>query len=118
MRGGELRIQFDRALKQRSRLRVRLLGRSLPQRAASQVAIIRFDIVGAGPCDALKVAGVEIQGKRGDDLGRHVVLHREDVSEIPIKALGPDVAACGGVYELRGDPDAAAGLPHAALNHT
>jgi hypothetical protein len=79
VRGGELRIQFDRALKERSRLRVRLLRRSLPQRAAPQVAIVGFHVVGAVGGDALEVDGVEIERERRDDLGRHVVLYREDV---------------------------------------
>jgi hypothetical protein len=31
---------------------------------------------------------------------RRIVLHCEDVGEVPVESLGPDVAACRGVYEL------------------
>jgi hypothetical protein len=59
VRGGELRIEFDRAFKQRPRLRVRLPRRSLPQRAAAEVAIVGFDVIGPGGGDTPEVADVE-----------------------------------------------------------
>ena len=45
------------------------------------------------------------------------VLHREDVGEIAIVALGPDVVAGFGFDELCADADAIARLPHAAFEH-
>ena len=117
VRGGELRVEFDRALEQRSRFRVRLLRRSLPQRAAPQVGIVGFDVISACGGDAMKIARVEADRERRDDLGRYVVLHREDVGELSVESLGPDVPARRSDYELRGDPDTAAGPPHAALKH-
>jgi adenylate cyclase len=79
MSDSEFRIEFDCALEQRSRLCVRLLRRSLPQRAAARIAIVGFQIVGTGRCDAFQIARGEIERQRGDDLGGYFVLHGKDV---------------------------------------
>lgn len=49
----------------------------------------------------------------GDRLG-NFVLHREDVGEVAVIALGPDMVAGVVLDQLRGDPDAIAGLAQAA----
>ena len=48
-------------------------------------------------------------------MARHVVLHREDIGQVAVEPLGPEVPASGRVDELRGDPDARAGFAHASL---
>jgi hypothetical protein len=48
-------------------------------------------------------------------MGCYVVLNGEDVGQLPIEPLRPEVPAGGRVDELRGDPDPAAGLADAAL---
>jgi hypothetical protein len=45
----------------------------------------------------------------GDGTG-NLVLHREDVGQLAIVALRPEVAAVGGGDQLRGDPDPIAAL--------
>ena len=52
----------------------------------------------------------------GDGSG-DLVLHREHVGQLAIVALRPQVAAVGGVDQLRRDPDPIAGLAHAAFEH-
>ncbi len=47
---------------------------------------------------------------------RVLVLQREDVVEVAVVALGPDVVAGIGVDELRRDAHPMAGLAHAALD--
>src|SRR5215469_17396039 len=44
-----------------------------------------------------------------------LVLDREDVSEITVVTLGPDVLAILGLDQLRGDADAVAGFAQAAF---
>ena len=88
-----------------------------PQLAPAQEAVVGFQIVGALGGDALPIAGVEIERERGDDLRRHVVLHGEDVGQVAVEPLGPEVAAGRRVDELGGDPDPIARLAHAALEH-
>ncbi len=51
------------------------------------------------------------------DRARDVVLNREDVIELPVVPLGPQMIAVGGVHELHADPNAVAGLAHASLEH-
>jgi len=52
---------------------------------------------------------------RGDRVG-DLVLHGEDVDELAVVAFGPEMAAGGGVVELRGDAHAVVGLADAALD--
>src|SRR6516165_4557976 len=48
---------------------------------------------------------------------RNLVLHREDIGEIAVVALGPDMLAGLGLDQLRGDPDTIAGFAQAACEH-
>src|SRR5262245_23367983 len=54
--------------------------------------------------------------RRGDGLGQ-LVLEREDIREAAVIALGPDMAAGGGVDELRRDTEPIAAFPHAAFQY-
>ena len=54
--------------------------------------------------------------RRDHPLG-DLVLHRENVGEVAVVALGPDVVAGCGFDQLRGDADAVAGFAHAAFEH-
>ena len=54
---------------------------------------------------------------RGGDRLRDLVLHREDVDEVTVVALGPDVLPGFGLDQLSGDADAVAGFPQAAFEH-
>jgi hypothetical protein len=58
-----------------------------------------------------------LEPQRLDDGLRDLVLQREDVVQVPIVALRPDVPVGGAVDELRGYPHAAACLAYAALEH-
>src|SRR5262249_56403206 len=55
--------------------------------------------------------------ERAHDLLHHLVLGREDVGEIAIEPLGPQMPAAAGIDELRRDAHAIAGLADAALEH-
>src|SRR5258708_32858510 len=46
-----------------------------------------------------------------------LVLDREDIGEIAVVTLGPDVVAGFGLDQLRGDADAVAGFTQAAFEH-
>ena len=80
------------------------------------------ELVGLGAAraalpDRLFLAGQQLQLHRGDDRLRNLVLQREDVVEVAVVALRPQVAAGRAVDQLRGDAHALAGLAHAALEH-
>ena len=107
--------EFGRSPQQRLRIAVRLSCRPKKQLPPAHEAIVRFQIVDMFDGKALSLAGAEIERKRGDDLGRDVVLHGEDVGQVPVVPLGPQVSAGRRVDELRGDPDPGSRFPHAPL---
>ena len=51
-----------------------------------------------------------------DCLG-HLILDGEDVLQLAVVPLRPDVLVFDGVDQLRGDPDARAGPAHRSLDH-
>ena len=55
--------------------------------------------------------------ERVDDLAGDVVLDLEDIGQVAIVAVGPQVATGGRVDELRGDPHAIAGAADRAFEH-
>src|SRR6516162_1848319 len=52
---------------------------------------------------------------RGDDTRGDVVLHREDVSDIPVVALGPQMGTGGCIDQLAADAHPLPGSAHASL---
>lgn len=60
--------------------------------------------------------GVDLRLDRRDDALSDLVLHGEDVDQLAVVALGPEMTAGGGVVELRGDTHAIVHLAHAALD--
>ena len=61
--------------------------------------------------------GVELRFDGGDNALGDLVLDGEDVGEVAVVALCPDVVAGRRVDKLRGDAQALAGLAHAAFEH-
>ena len=55
--------------------------------------------------------GQQLDLQRRDDSAGELVLNCEDVRQVPVVTLGPDVAAAASVDQLGGDPDP---LPHLA----
>ena len=85
--------------------------------SATQKAVIRFQVVGLLGREPLLVALRQVERERADNLLRHVVLHGEDVGQVAIETLRPQMSARGRVDKLCGDPYPVAGLADAALQH-
>ena len=62
-------------------------------------------------------SGGQPQAERTDDLVRDLVLHGEDVGEIPVVTVCPDVHSRRGVDQLGGDAHPIVDLPHTAFDH-
>jgi hypothetical protein len=75
---------------------------------ASALAVPRFWI-------AFFSSGSSFQLERRNDRLRDFVLQRENVVEVAVVALGPDVAASRAIDKLSSDPDTAARFAHAAF---
>ena len=95
------RVEFDSTPQQPLGLEIGFLRVPIPKLASAQEAIIGLRIVRLLSRDVRAVAGAEIEGERRDDAARHVVLHRENVGELAVEPLGPQVPAGGRVDKLR-----------------
>ena len=85
------------------------------EETALQVEIVRLEVLGGH--DELVRVPAQPQLERIHDGARDLVLDREDVLELAVVGLGPEVVAVLHVDELRGDADPVADLAHAALEH-
>ena len=85
-------------------------------RARSQ-DFVRLHVAGTTSVQPPLLALRQRERQRADDLLYHLVLRREDVREIAIEPLGPEMPAGAGIDELRRDAHALAGLADAALEH-
>src|ERR1700759_173340 len=65
----------------------------------------------------LDFGSLNLPRKRTHDIRRHLVLQIEDVGEVAIIAVGPDVNASLSMNELAGDAHPATCLAHAAFQH-
>ena len=117
MRRREIRIDLDRPAVHRLGLRDRLPSAAAEQFARPQPALVRLHVAGIAPAQPLLLALRQLDRQRADDLLDHLVLRREDVREIAIEPLGPEMPAAAGIDELRRDAHAIAGLADAALEH-
>src|SRR5882762_8269000 len=110
---GEGWIEINRGLKKSLRQRV-ILGVQLAE--MPQAALISSPGVGAFGWLAHRPPLFGIGDGRGDSY-RHrladLILHREDVGEVAVVAVGPDMVAGLRLDQLRGDADAVAGFAQA-----
>ena len=112
-----VRFDGDRGGEQPTRIDVsRLL--VLPSLlAAAQVQIVGVEVDRALVGQTLLLVRGQPDLERGDDLPGQLILDGENVGEVTVEPVGPDVAAIGRVDELCGDAHAVARLAHAALQH-
>ena len=102
IRGGEARVELDRALEIVDRLvRVReAIVRE--QRATSQECQVGVEVAGALPGHALHGRRIHAEFQRLRHLDRDLVLHHEYLARRPVEAHRPDVGAALGIDQLRG----------------
>ena len=84
---------------------------------AAKAVGIGFNILGRRRPDGHAFRRQELDLQGCHDLQRDLVLEREDVAEVAVIALGPDVAAGCPFDQLGVDPHLLAGLANAALDH-
>src|SRR5208282_2311958 len=66
---------------------------------------------------ALAFAALYRRQDRGGGAGGDLVLHRKNIGEVAVIALGPEMPAGRRLDQLRGHPHSIAGLAHAAFKH-
>ena len=63
------------------------------------------------------LGGVDLRLDRGDDALGDPVLQREEVGDVAVVLLGPDLQAASGIVEERRGAEPLAGAPDAAAEH-
>ena len=77
--------------------------------------MVGLEVAGGVLPDARALVGRQLGLERRRDLERHVALDREDVGELAVVRLGPDVAVGLGIDQLRHHPHPVTSPPHAPL---
>ena len=85
--------------------------------AAAQIVLIGLYIVGRRFLDGAFFLLPEYDAQRSHDVLGDLILNGEDIFELAIITLRPEVVAVSHVDELRRDAKPVAGFPHAALQH-
>ena len=80
-----------------------------------EIKVVRFGAVRLPLLKRLLFLGEKRHLQRFNDGLRYLVLDLEDVGEVPVVAVGPDVPARAAIDELRCDPHPVPGLADAAL---
>src|SRR5690348_8049335 len=81
-----------------------------PLLASHQIEIVGFDIRCAAALDRFLLGRKQLHLQRVDDRLRDLVLDFEDVSQIAVEAIGPQMLAGRAVDQLGIDPDSVARL--------
>lgn len=90
---------------------------SVEELTASQVVRIGFDIVRRSLCNGFLLLRQQLHFQLLDDRMRDVVLDSEDVSQLMIVPIGPDMPAMLAIDKLSSHPNPRSGLAHAAFQN-
>jgi len=113
---GILGVSLEGQAQQRLGALVLGVGLPEPRRQCAQVEVVGAQALGGLGTGASDLCVPHVIFHRGDDPGRDLILQGEDVPQIPIKAVGPEVGAGLGLDQLGGDAHTVGGLAHAALD--
>src|SRR3989440_6663679 len=83
--------------------------------AALEIELVGLEIAGGLLVDPGSLIGGKLRLQRGRDLQRHVRLNREDIGQLTVVRLRPEVLIAVRVDELRDDPHPVAGAADAPL---
>ena len=117
MRVGIFRIELDRLVQHAQRLGVRFARRPMVQDLSGEHVFVGRHVLGRLALGALVRRRLDPAAQRRHDGRGHLVLDGEDVLELAVVALGPDMRLGLAVDQLHGDAHAVGGLAHASLDH-
>ena len=117
MREGVARVLHDCQLEVLDALADPLLGEAEEAMAPLEIELVGLEIGGGPPADLGSLIRGQLGLERPRYPQRHVALDHEDIGELPVIRLGPEVAVGLGVDELGDDTHAISGAPNAPLEH-
>src|SRR5581483_4456844 len=80
-----------------------------------KVEVVSLRALGATLLDCPLLFGQELEPQRSDDCSRNLILDCEDVREIAVEAIGPDVASSLPIDQLGVDPHPVSDLANASF---
>ena len=86
-------------------------------RHAAQKVVVGIEAFGRLALGPFDLGLLELRRDGADHARRHLVLQIEDVRQVAIEAVRPEMRAGRGIDELAGDAHPAARLAHAAFEH-
>ena len=116
VRVGVFRVQRDGAIEHALRFRVVFPRRAMVQYLARQHVFVGSHALRGLALRAIVAGRFDPAGERADDRAAHLVLDGEDVLDLAVVALGPDVPVGLGIDQLHGDSDTVAGFANAPLD--
>jgi hypothetical protein len=112
----KLRLKLNRMPEQIARAKMCVARELVKVPGALTDQIPRIEI--SGSCDCrLALRSQQFGLDRASDLSGDFILDRENVRLDAVELLGPDMRTDAGIDELRRNPHAIRGSPHAALQH-
>src|SRR5437870_3704529 len=113
--GSEMRIEFGRSLEHLSGKLYALARPLLEELSCTKIKLVCLHVVGRWFKEAALLALGERETQRVNHTAGNFILDREDVFDLSVEPLRPQVVTIPRVDELNADADPAAGLPDAAL---
>ena len=86
-------------------------------RLAAKIVVVGIKAAGGLPLRAFNLGLFQFRRDGSDDLGRHHILQFENILQLAFNAVRPKCSTGFRVDQLAADPQAIAGLAHAAFQH-
>jgi hypothetical protein len=87
--------------------------RGMKLREPSQVIIVSRQVRGLLPVGPLEFRLQKFRRNSTDDAFRNLVLQVENIAQVAVEAVGPEMCSVSCVYQLPGNSDPSGRLPHA-----
>src|SRR5687767_6278912 len=111
-------IELDRALEHLPGELMRAAAMLMEELPAPQVNLVCLNICRRYLLDRLLFVFGEHHTQGGHDAGCNLILDGENILELAVITLGPELSVVAGIHELRGEPESLTRFAHASLEHS